>query len=46
MGNIEVAGVQTAQETLQQFSVVDAVFLGVNQADTIVNIISQRLVEI
>ena len=43
MGDIEVAGMQTAEEALQHIGVRNAVFLGIHQADTVVDIISQLL---
>ena len=41
MSNVEVTGVQTAQEALQQIAAVDAVFLGIDQTDAVVQIISK-----
>ena len=41
MSNVEITGVQTAQEALQQVAAVDAVLFGINQTDAVVQIISK-----
>ena len=43
IGNIKVAGMQAAQEALQLILIVDAILLGVNQANAISKIVSQLL---
>ena len=43
VGNIKVAGVQAAQEALQLVLIVDAILLGVYQANAISKIVSQLL---
>ena len=43
IGNIKVAGMQTAEEALQHVQIVDAVLLGINQADAVVHVIGQLL---
>ena len=43
MGDVKIAGVQTADQALQHVNVLDAVLFGINQADLVVHIVGQLL---